>query len=97
MAETLVRSDTLQERVLLGPERALKMSHAILGIARMISPGDRERYGIPAVIDQRTVRNILADQYLGKEPTDPDLVEETLRAVSGVTRWFSDNPPVPIR
>ena len=76
------------------PAMALQMSHAILGIARMISPEDRERYGIPAVLDQRTIRNVLADQSLGKIPTDLDLIDETLQAVGAVTRWFVDNLPV---
>lgn len=71
--------------------KALHLAGALVAIARVIPIEERHSYHIPSVLDVRAIRNTLADQLQGNNPADLDLVDETRKAISGISRWFIDN------
>lgn len=71
--------------------RAQRMSIVYCGVARMMTREERVIYNVPDILDHRAVKSTLVTCYLNKKPIDNSKHHETLQAVTGISRFISED------
>lgn len=86
------RQPTPDEIVTKNNAEAVRLSLAITGIARQIPQDQKDKYGIPTVIDIRALRNAIANQNNGKIQEQD---EKHIEIAWNVAKWTIDRLPRP--